>query len=67
MSVHVIIEMPPVQLTSLVVSDTKVSRRQVDVHVMLEDLLEETLSFSQLELLPRIYIWQPLATLSLGW
>lgn len=36
----------PVQLTPLIVSDAQVRRGQVDVHVMLEDLLEETLSFS---------------------
>lgn len=32
---------------------------------MLEDLLEETLSLSQLELLCCVYIWEPLATLGL--
>lgn len=66
-SVHLFTELPPVQLTSLVVSDTEVCRGQVDVHIMLEDLLEETLSLSQLELLRCIHIREPLASLGLGW
>lgn len=60
-------KVPPVQLTPLIVSDAKVRRGQVGVHIMLEDLLEETLSLSQLELLWRIHIWEPLATLRLRW
>lgn len=55
------------QLTSLVVSDAKVRWGQVDIHVMLEDLLEEALPLSQLELLCRVHIWEPLATLGLRW
>lgn len=57
----------PVQLTSFIVSDTKVCRGQVDVHIMLEDLLKETLPLSQFELLGDVHIWEPLAALSLRW
>lgn len=52
-------------LTSLVVSDTEVRRRQVDVHVVLEDLLEEALPLPQFELLGHVHLWKPLATLTL--
>ncbi len=55
----------PVQLTSFVVSDAKVCRGKVHVHIMLEDLLEETLPLSQLELLCCIHILEPLAKLRL--
>lgn len=65
--ISVLTEMPPVQLTSLVVPDTKVCRGQVDIHIVLEDLLEETLSLSQLERLRCIHIWEPLASLGLRW
>lgn len=34
------------RLTSLIVSDAKVCRRQVGVHIVLEDLLKETLPLS---------------------
>lgn len=69
MNVHLCVRVyvPPVQLTPLIVPDAKVRRGQVDVHIMLEDLLKETLSLSQLELLCRVHIWEPLATLRLRW
>lgn len=60
-------KVPRVQLTSFIVSDTKVCRGQVDVHIVLEDLLEETLPLSQFELLCYVHIWEPVATLSLRW
>lgn len=54
-------------LTSLVVSDAEVGRRQVDVHVVLEDLLEEALPLPQFELLGHVHFWKPLAALTLRW
>lgn len=57
----------PFKLTSLVVSDTKVRRGQVDVHVMLEDFLEETLPLPQFKLLRRVHIEIPLTALGLRW
>lgn len=54
-------------LTSLVVSDTEVRRGQVDVHVVLEDLLEEALPLPYFELLGHVHLWKPLAALTLRW
>lgn len=56
-----------VQLTSPVVSDAQVCRGQVDVHFVLEDLLEEALSLPKLELLRWLHVWRPLGMLRLCW
>lgn len=42
-------------------------RGQVDVHVVLEDLLEEALPVPQFELLGHVHVWKPLAALALRW
>lgn len=42
-------------------------RRQVDVHIVLEDLLKETLPLSQFELLCHVHVGEPLAMLGVRW